>query len=83
MKELRANPNRSAIATVIESHLDLKLGPVATVLLNTGTITKGDNIVCQESYGKVKILKNHNSQNIKKAGPSEPVLIVGLDRVVQ
>jgi translation initiation factor IF-2 len=83
MKELKANPNRTAIATVIESHLDLKLWPVATVLLNTGTIEKGDNIVCQESYGKVKILKNHSSKNIKKAGPSEPVLIVGLDKVVQ
>lgn len=83
MKELKANPNRAAIATVLESHLDTKLGPVATVLLNTGTINKGDNIVCQQSYGKVKILKNHVAKNIKMAGPSEPVLIVGLDRVVE
>jgi translation initiation factor IF-2 len=83
MKELKANPNRAAIATVLESHLDTKLGPVATVLLNTGTINKGDNIVCQQSYGKVKILKNHVAKNIKVAGPSEPVLIVGLDRVVE
>ena len=83
MKELKANPNRSAIATVLESHLDTKLGPVATVLLNTGTINKGDNIVCQQSYGKVKILKNHVNKNIKLAWPSEPVLIVGLDKVVE
>lgn len=83
MKELKANPNRAAIATVLESHLDTKLGPVATVLLNTGTINKGDNIVCQQSYGKVKILKNHVAKNIKMAGPSEPVLIVGLDKVVE
>jgi len=83
MKELKANPNRSAIATVIESHLDTQLGPVATVLVNTGTINKWDNIVCQESYGKVKILKNHIAKNIKLAWPSQPVLIVGLDRVVQ
>lgn len=83
MKELKANPNRAAIATVLESHLDTKLGPVATVLLNTGTINKGDNIVCQQSYGKVKILKNHVNKNIKLAGPSQPVLIVGLDKVVE
>ncbi|MCP4522771.1 MAG: translation initiation factor IF-2 [Candidatus Gracilibacteria bacterium] len=83
MKELKANPNRKAIATVIESHLDVKLGPVATVLLNTGTLNKGENIVCQESYGKVKILKNHIGKNILLAGPSQPVLIVGLDKVVE
>ncbi len=83
MKELKANPNRTAIATVLESHLDTQLGPVATVLINTGTINKWDNIVCQQSYWKVKILKNHIAKNIKLAGPSQPVLIVGLDRVVQ
>lgn len=83
MKELKANPSRNAIATVIESHLDTQLGPVATVLLNAGTINKWDNIVCQESCGKVKILKNHIGKNIVKAWPSQPVLIVGLDRVVQ
>ncbi len=44
--ELRANPNRGAIATVIEAHLDQKLGSVATILINTGTIRKADNIVC-------------------------------------
>ena len=83
MKELKANPNRAAIATVLESHLDTKLWPVATVLLNTGTLNKWDNIVCSESSGKVKILKNHIGKNIIKAWPSQPVLIVGLDKVVQ
>lgn len=83
MKELKANPDRNAIATVIESHLDTKLGPVATVLLNTGSINQWDNIVCQESYGKVKVLKDHFGKNIKFAGPSQPVLIVGLDKVVE
>lgn len=83
MKELKANPNRTAIATVLESHLDTQLGPVATVLLNTGTMNKWDNIVCSESYGKVKILKNHIGKNIVIAWPSQPVLIVGLDKVVQ
>jgi translation initiation factor IF-2 len=67
MKELKANPNRKAIATVLESHLDTKLGAVATVLVNTGTIVKGDNIVCSGSCGKVKILKNHVAKNITEA----------------
>ena len=44
--ELKANPNRAAVATVIEAHLDQKLGSVATILINTGTLVKGDNIVC-------------------------------------
>ena len=83
MKELKANPNRNAIATVIESHLDTQLGPVATVLINTGTMNKWDNIVCSASSGKVKILKNHVWKNILTAEPSQPVLIVGLDKVVQ
>ncbi|NVP18083.1 translation initiation factor IF-2 [Candidatus Gracilibacteria bacterium] len=82
MKELKSNPDRNGVATVIESHLDGNLGPVATVLINTGTINSGDNIVCQDSYGKVKILKNYQNQKVKFAKPGEPVLIVGLDRVV-
>ncbi|MDD2907828.1 MAG: translation initiation factor IF-2 [Candidatus Gracilibacteria bacterium] len=82
MKELKANPDRNGVATVIESHLDGNLGPVATVLINTGTINSGDNIVCQDSYGKVKILKNYQNTKVKFAKPGEPVLIVGLDRVV-
>ncbi|MDD3145555.1 MAG: translation initiation factor IF-2 [Candidatus Gracilibacteria bacterium] len=82
MRELKANPDRNGVATVIESHLDGNLGPVATVLINTGTINSGDNIVCQDSCGKVKILKNYQNQKVKFAKPGEPVLIVGLDRVV-
>ncbi len=83
MKELKANPNRNAIATVIESHLNLKLWPVATVLINTWTINKQDNIVCNDAYWKVKILKDFASKNILKAWPWEPVLIVWLDKVVE
>ena len=83
MKELKANPDRNAIATVIESHLNLKLWPVATVLINTWTINKQDNIVCNDAYWKVKILKNFISKNIVKAIPWEPVLIVWLDKVVE
>ncbi len=82
MQELKANPDRNWIATVIESHLDTNLGPVATVLINTWTVNSWDNIVCQDSYWKIKILRNFKSEKIKLAKPSEPVLIVWLDKVV-
>ena len=81
MKELKANKNRNAVATIIESHLDSKLGPVSTVLINTGTIEKWDNIVCNDSFWKVKILKNFENKNVKLALPWDPVLIVWLDKV--
>lgn len=83
MQELKANPNRLWIATIIESHLDTQLGPVATVLINTWTIEKGSSMVCGASYGKVKVLKDYTSKNIKFAGPGSPVLVVGLDKVVE
>ncbi len=83
MGELKANPDRPAIATIIESHLDTKLGPVATALVNTGTIHKGDAIVSGSAYGKVKLLKDYTGQSVKEAVPGEPVLIVGLDKVVE
>lgn len=83
MQELKANPNRLGIATIIESHLDTQLWPVATVLVNTGIIEKGSPIVCGASYGKVKVLKDYTSKNIKFAGPGAPALVVGLDKVVE
>lgn len=83
MKELKANPDRNWVATVIESHLDSNLGPVVTALINTWTIRSWDNIVCHDSYGKVKILKNYLNQKIKLATSWEPVLIVWLDKVVE
>lgn len=83
MKELKANPDRNAVWTIIESHLDSSLWPVATVLINTWTIKAWDNIVCEDSYGKVKVLKNYLNQKVKLAKPGEPVLIVGLDKVVE
>lgn len=82
MQELKANPNRDWIATVIESHLDSKFWPVATVLINTWTVKKWDNIVCQDTYWKIKVLKNYTNNTIKYALPWEPVLIVWLDKVV-
>ena len=59
MLDLRANPDRAAVATVIEAHLDQKLGSVATLLVNTGTIHKGDIIVCAGASGKVRTLKDY------------------------
>lgn len=82
MLELKANPDRSAVGTVIESHLDTKLGPVATVLINTGTINKTDNIVCSDSFWKAKVLRDYAGRSVKLALPGSPVLIVGLDKVV-
>ena len=81
MLELKANPNRNGVATILESHLDMQLGPVSTVLVNTGTIEKGSAIVCGASYGKVKVLKDHTSKWVKFALPGMPVLLVWLDKV--
>lgn len=83
MQELKANPNRRWVATVIESHLDPNLGPVATVLVNTGTISKTDAVVCAGSFGKIKVLKDYTGKSVKFALPGDPVLLVGLDRVVE
>ena len=82
MKELKANPDRAWIATIIESHLDLQYWPVATVMVNTWTINMWDNIVCQDSYWKIKVLKNYNNLWVKFVIPWEPALIVWLDKVV-
>ena len=83
MKELKANPNRNGVATVVESHLDQKLWPVATVLVNTWTVSHGDYIVCEDSFWKIKILKDYKWKNAKTAIPGDPVLIVWLDKVVE
>ncbi|MDD2487018.1 MAG: translation initiation factor IF-2 [Candidatus Gracilibacteria bacterium] len=83
MQELKANPERSAIATIIESHLDAKLGPLATLLVNTGTLRKGDVVTCAQSFGRIKFLKDFKGKNIESAGPSTPILISGLNEVVE
>jgi translation initiation factor IF-2 len=83
MLELKANPNRAAVATVIEAHLDQKLGSVATILINTGTLAKWDNIVCAGAYGKVRTLKDYKGKNTDEAGPGVPVQITWLSGVVQ
>lgn len=83
MSELKANSNRAWVWTVIESHLDVKFWPISTVLINTWTLSKWDNIVCAWAYWKVKVLKNHIWKNIESASPWMPVLIVWLDSVVE
>ncbi len=82
MQELKANPDRAWIATVIESHLDHKLWPVATVLINTWTIKMWDNMVCQDTYWKIKVLKDYTNHSVKYALPWDPALIVWLTKVV-
>ncbi|MEK7203350.1 MAG: translation initiation factor IF-2 [Patescibacteria group bacterium] len=76
---IKANPNSKAVGTIIESHVDKGEGPVATVLVQNGTLKIGDPLCFNNQfYGKVRALKNHLGQNIATAGPSNPVKIVGL-----
>lgn len=83
MWEFKANPDRNAVWTVIESHLDINLWPVATVLVNTWTINVWDAIVCKSSFWKLRTLKDFASKNIKQAWPWAPVLIIWLDKVAE
>ena len=78
VKELRANPNRLAKGTVIEAKLDKGRGPVATLLIQNGTLHKGDIIIAGTSIGKVRIMKDDHGHNVETAGPSVPVEITGL-----
>ncbi|WP_297770844.1 translation initiation factor IF-2 [uncultured Roseovarius sp.] len=77
--ELKANPNRSAEGAVIEAQLDVGRGPVATVLVQKGTLRQGDIFVVGEQYGKVRALINDRGDRVKEAGPSVPVEVLGLN----
>ncbi len=79
MLELKANPDRRATGSIIESTLDKGRGYVATVLVANGTLKMGDIVLAGTHYGKVKAMFNERNQRIKEAGPSEPVLILGLN----
>ena len=79
MLELKANPNRKATGSIIESSLDKGRGYVATVLVSNGTLHVGDIVLAGTAYGKVKAMFNERNQRIKQAGPAEPVLILGLN----
>jgi translation initiation factor IF-2 len=77
--ELQANPNRAAVAAVIEAKLDTGRGPVATVLVNNGTLRKGDIFVVGEQWGKVRALIDDQGATVTEAGPSVPVEVLGLN----
>ena len=79
MLELKANPNRKATGSVIESSLDKGRGYVATILVQNGTLKQGDVVLAGTHYGKVKAMFNERGQRIQKAGPAEPALILGLN----
>ena len=81
VKELKANPNRAAKGTVIEARLDKGRGPIATILVQNGTLNTGDTIVAGTAFGRVRAMTNDKGERIKKAGPSVPVEITGLDTV--
>lgn len=81
MKELRANPDRAAKGTVIEARLDKGRGPIATMLVQNGTLRTGDIIVAGTSVGRVRAMTNAKGRKIEEAGPSVPVEITGLDDV--
>ena len=79
MLELKANPNRKATGSIIESSLDKGRGYVSTVLVSNGTLKVGDIVVAGTSYGRIKAMFNERNQRIESAGPSEPAIILGLN----
>lgn len=83
MLELKANPDRGAVATVIEAHLDQKLGSVVNILINTGKISRGDPVVVADASGRVRTLKDFRGKNIDVALPGMPAQITGLSSVVE
>jgi len=78
MEELKANPNRYAVGTVIESRVDKNIGGVATLLIQNGTLRLGDPVVVGTTHGRVRTFKNDLGENVVEAGPSTPVEITGL-----
>lgn len=81
--ELKANVNRPGVATVIESHLDASFGPVATILINTGTLKVGDNVIVGKAVGKIKMMRDHTGKKLKVLNPSDTAQIAGLSDTVQ
>ena len=81
IKELKANPKRKAKGTVIEAKLDKGRGPVATILVQNGTLCIGDTVVAGTAVGRVRAMTNDKGERVKSAGPSVPVAITGLDTV--
>ncbi|HEY4634042.1 MAG TPA: translation initiation factor IF-2 [Candidatus Limnocylindrales bacterium] len=81
LQELTANPDRSAIGTIVEAQLDKNRGPVATALVQTGTLKVGDIIVVGETFGRVRALENSRGKRVKQAGPASAVVVLGLAEV--
>ena len=81
LQELKANPKRPAVGTIVEAELDKGRGPVATVLVQTGTLKVGDIIVVGETFGRVRALENDKGKRVTKAGPSSAVVVLGLAEV--
>src|SRR5574344_1041739 len=83
MLDLKANPNRKAVGSIIESQLDKGRGYVSTVLVSNGTLRAGDVVLAGTSYGRIKAMFNERNQRIKQAGPAEPAMILGLNGAPQ
>ncbi|WP_195856726.1 translation initiation factor IF-2 [Aerococcus urinae] len=83
VEELKANPNRNALGSVIEAELDAHRGAVATILVQEGTLHQGDAIVVGDTYGRVRTMTNDQGRRIKSAGPSTPIEITGLQEAPQ
>ena len=81
MQKLRANPNRQAKGTVIEAKLDRGRGPVATVLVQNGTLHSGDTVIAGKAVGRVRVMTDERGRKLENAGPSVPVEIIGLGEV--
>jgi len=83
LQELKANPNRPAIGTIVEAQLDKNRGPVATALVQTGTLKVGGIIVVGETFGRVRALENEHGKRVENAGPATAVVVLGLSEVPQ
>jgi translation initiation factor IF-2 len=81
VQELKANPKRSAVGTVVEAELDKGRGPVATVLVQTGTLKVGDVVVVGETYGRIRALENSRGERVQKGGPATALVVLGLSDV--
>jgi translation initiation factor IF-2 len=79
--DLRANPVQDAQGVAIEAHLDRGRGPVATVLVQRGTLRAGDSIVCGDAFGRVRVMLDEHGATVTEAGPARPVMVVGLTSV--
>ena len=83
VQELKANPKRAAVATVVETNIEPGLGPVATIVVNTGTLRIGDPVIVGDAYGKIKAMWDDKGKRKKYANPSTPVVVAGLSKTPQ